>query len=146
METLNSIFFYHLEKAIKSYRQYAQGQLKKNGFTITIDQWLILKALHDHPDINQKELAEMVFKDKASITRMLDILIASKYLKKETDENNKRQYKLIITAKGHQVLQDIMPTVFKNRKKALNHLSEKEIASSEKVLKTIIKNCSISDE
>lgn len=146
METLNSIFFYHLEKAIKSYRQYAQGQLKKNGFTITIDQWLVLKALDDHPDINQNELAEMVFKDKASITRMLDILITSKYLKKETDENNKRQHKLIITPKGYQILKDIMPTVLKNRKKALSHLSEKEIVSSEKVLKTIIKNCTLNNE
>ncbi|MBK7428689.1 MAG: hypothetical protein IPI60_17560 [Saprospiraceae bacterium] len=37
MEKLEKVFFYHLEKAIKSYRQFAQSQLKKTAFTL---QWI----------------------------------------------------------------------------------------------------------
>ncbi|MBC7862366.1 MAG: MarR family transcriptional regulator, partial [Bacteroidia bacterium] len=71
MEKLESVFFYHLEKAIKSYRQFAQNKLNSNALTITIDQWLVLKVLSDNQDITQTELAERVFKDKASVTRII---------------------------------------------------------------------------
>ncbi|WP_312765966.1 hypothetical protein [Epilithonimonas sp.] len=45
MENLDSIIFYNIDKAIRAYRNYAQRQLEGNGFNITIDQWLIIKAI-----------------------------------------------------------------------------------------------------
>ena len=61
MEKLNDVIFYHLDKAIKTYRQFAQHQLTKSGFSLTIDQWLVLKKLHEQPNIKQHEIAETVF-------------------------------------------------------------------------------------
>jgi DNA-binding MarR family transcriptional regulator len=141
MEKLNSIFFYHLEKAIKTYRQFAQAKLKTAGIDITIDQWLVLKAITDHPDISQTELAEMVFKDKASVTRIISLLVRDKYLKRETHSESRRRNQLTPSQKGKEVLKNIMPAVLKNRKAALKDISDKEIAVAEKVLKTIQKNC-----
>jgi MarR family transcriptional regulator, transcriptional regulator for hemolysin len=141
MEKLGSIFFYHLEKAIKTYRQYAQNKLKENGFSITIDQWLVLKVLSDNPSVTQNELAVRVFKDKASVTRIIEILVKERYLHRDFHEN-RRRYKLTITDKGYKVLKDIMPAVLKNRKKALTGLGPSEIAIAEKVLKAIAENCS----
>ena len=75
MENLDLIFFYHLDKAIKTYRQFAQEKLKENGFDITIDQWLVLKAVSENQDINHNDLADAVFKDKASVTRIIELLV-----------------------------------------------------------------------
>ena len=71
MEKLENIVFYSMDRAIRSYRQYAQQQLKKNDFAITIDQWLVIKCLIENPDVTQVELSERVFKDNASVTRIL---------------------------------------------------------------------------
>ncbi len=142
MEKLNSIFFYHLEKAIKTYRQYAQAKLRQNGFDITIDQWLVLKAIDDNPDISQNEISEMVFKDKASITRIIELLVFQQYLTRITPDENRRRKKLSITTKGKKILKDIVPAVRKNRKAALHNLTEEEIRVAEQVLKGIILNCS----
>ena len=141
MEQLDSIFFYHLDKAIRTYRVYAQKRLSNKGFEITIDQWLVLKVLNDNPDVNQNELAELVFKDKASIARMIELLVKNGYLTREFHESNRRRYKLTITKKGKQLLKDIIPTVKKNRKNALHDLNEKEIKIAEKVLRKIFINC-----
>jgi MarR family transcriptional regulator, transcriptional regulator for hemolysin len=141
VEQLNSIFFYHLDRAIRTYRQYAQKQLAENGFHITIDQWLVLKVLSDNPLATQNELAEKVFKDKASVTRILEILVKSDFLTREFNEENRRRFKLTITKKGKQVLKDVMPTVRRNRKQALKDISEKEMLIAEKVLKKISMNC-----
>ena len=75
MEKLDSVLFYYIEKAIKSYRQFAQRELKNAGLSITVDQWLTLNCLHENPDMSQKELAETIFKDNASITRIIELLV-----------------------------------------------------------------------
>jgi len=146
MEKLTSLFFYRLEKAIKTYRQHAQSNLKKNGFNITVDQWLVMKALVDNHGIIQSELAGLVFKDKASVTRILDLLVKNKYLKREAHENSRRRYKLTPTEKGKKIMRDIRPVVLKNRASALKNLSEHEIEASMKTLKTIIENCNNKSE
>ena len=64
MEKLDSVLFYYIEKAIKSYRQFAQRELKNAGLIITVDQWLTLNYLNENPQITQKELAEAIFKNK----------------------------------------------------------------------------------
>ena len=61
MENLSSVIFYNIEEAIKTYRMYAQKQLKTNQFNITIDQWLVLKCLKENPKSTQIELAVKVF-------------------------------------------------------------------------------------
>lgn len=142
MEQLDSIFFYHLDKAIRTYRQYAQSRLKEMGFDITVDQWLVLKVLKDFPDSTQNEIAEKVFKDKASVTRIMDLLVRDGFLERDFHESNRRRFKLTITPKGLHLLKAIVPTVKKNRKQALKDLSEKEIHTAEKVLRKIALNCS----
>ena len=80
MEKLEEIIFYTMEKAIKSYRQLAQRNINQSGLDITIDQWLVMKALQSNTSVKQNELATAVFKDAASVTRIIDMLISKKYL------------------------------------------------------------------
>ncbi len=141
MEQLDIIFFYHLDKAIKTYRQFAQDQLKQNGFDITIDQWLVLKAVVEDPEINHNDLAEAVFKDKASVTRIIELLVNRNYLKSDTHPDSGRRRKLTVTKKAHALLSAIRPIVLKNRKVALNGIPVSQIENAEKVLKEIASNC-----
>ncbi len=141
MENLSSIFFYNLDKAIKTYRQYAQSVLKDSGFNITIDQWMVLKAIDDYDDISQNELAELSFKDKASVARIIELLVKNNFLKSEVHPESKRRSRLTITKKGKELLKDIRPIVLKNRKQALKGISDKDMLVTEKVLKTIAGNC-----
>lgn len=141
MEKLSSVFFYQLEKAIKSYRQYAQSRLIAAGFSITIDQWLILKTITDQPDLTQKELAQAVFKDQASVTRILDLLVREKYLERLPNEANRRTNRLKVTRKGQSSILQVQKVVLKNRELALTGIAEKDLRAAEKVLNSIAQNC-----
>src|SRR6218665_55699 len=99
MEKLNATFFYHLETAIKSYRQHAQAQLNENRLDITVDQWLVLKTISDYPEITQKELAENVFKDQASITRIVDLLVKRGYISRKPNSDNRRSNRIMLAGK-----------------------------------------------
>lgn len=141
VEVLDDVIFYNIEKAIKAYRQYAQAQIKKKGLDITIDQWLVLKVLSDNPDIQQKDLATKVFKDNASITRIIELLVKNKYLTRKTNKVDGRRVILQITAEGNKTMDKISEVVLRNREHALKGITKPDIELSAKVLKAIANNC-----
>lgn len=141
MEKLDSVLFYYIEKAIKSYRQFAQRELKNAGLTITVDQWLTLNYLNENPDVTQKELAEAVFKDTASITRIIELLVKAKYLKRNIHKEDRRKSNLVITEQGQDIIKAASAVVNNYRKQALKGIGIAKEDHVKMVMKTIISNC-----
>ncbi len=141
MEKLDSVLFYYIEKAIKSYRQFAQRELKNAGLSITVDQWLTLNYLNENPQITQKDLAEAIFKDTASITRIIDLLVTAKYIKRNINKEDKRKSNLSITNLGLEIIDKASPIVNNYRNQALKGIGIAKEDHVKMVMKTIIKNC-----
>lgn len=141
MEKLDSVLFYYIEKAIKTYRQYAQKELKNAGLSITVDQWLTLNCLNENPQITQKELAEAVFKDTASITRIIELLVKAKYIKRTINKEDRRKSNLLITELGLETISAASVVVEKYRNQALKGIGIAKEDHVKMVMKTIIKNC-----
>jgi DNA-binding MarR family transcriptional regulator len=143
LEKIKDTIFYALERSIKSYRQFAQRNLNNYVDDITIDQWLVLKTLHESPDINQKELAQSVFKDYASITRIIDLLVQRNYLSRETHPKDRRRYLLRLTPYAENKLETLFQIVKQNRTTALEGVSKKEIDQLHEILEKITINCQL---
>ena len=142
MEKLKDIIFYNMDKAIKSYRMYAQKGLKENGFKITIDQWLIIKSILENPTITQQDIAKKVFKDNASVTRIIELLVKSGYLNREINPDDRRKSNLVVTEEGKSIIQKVQDLVLENRKNALDSIATEELETMNLALKKIIRNCS----
>lgn len=141
MEKLNDILFYNMDKAIRTYRNYAQKRLRDHGYKITIDQWLIIKAILENPGIMQQELAEIVFKDNASVTRIIELLVKSGYLQREINPNDRRKTILKVTAEGKLIIGKVQVLVLENRQTALVDIENSKLQTTNEVLNTITKNC-----
>ena len=142
MEKLKDITFYNMDKAIRTYRNYAQKRLRDNGFKITIDQWLVIKAILENPDITQQEIGEKVFKDNASVTRIIVLLVKSGFLNRDLNPNDRRKTVLSVTASGKQVIDQVQTLVVQNRQKALEGVAQDELEILNKALRIITTNCS----
>lgn len=140
-ENLEDILFYSLERSIKSYRQFAQQQLVKSGFNITIDQWLLLKALHEHPEQTQHQIAQTIFKDYASVTRIIELLVEKQYLTRTMHATDRRRFQLKLTKSAIQIMGDMQLIIDNNRKTALKSISEKQALQFQEVLDLIYNNC-----
>lgn len=140
MEKLNSIIFYNIDKAIRAYRNYAQRQLKLHGFTITIDQWLIIKAILENPEITQNEIGNLVFKDNASVTRIIDLLVKSEYVIRTVHANDRRKTNLEVTESGLKIIKEVQKIVEQNRKIALKGISKEELQIMNNALLKISEN------
>lgn len=141
MEKLKDITFYTIDKAIRSYRVYAQKRLKEFGFKITIDQWLVIKSIMENPDITQQEIGEMVFKDNASVTRIIELLVQSGYLERSVNMEDRRKSNLKVTLSGKQIIKKVHGLVLENRKTALDGITLNELDILNKTLNQIIRNC-----
>ena len=140
-ERLEQVLFYTLEKAIKSYRQFAQRRLNELNHDITIDQWLTLKTIHDNPGISQKEIAVGVFKDQASITRIIDALVQKGFLQRKSSLQDRRRFDLELSSLGENVLDELFPVIQKNRNIALGGFNNEDVRTLKDQLERIIQNC-----
>lgn len=138
---LDRVIFYTLEKTIKQYRQFAQQNINRAEIDITIDQWLVLNVIQESPALGQHEIADRVFKDQASIARIINLLIKKELVTQTTSQQDRRRVDRVITTKGEQLLQAVTPIVAQNRRTALQGLSAETIEELRQTLLLIDKNC-----
>lgn len=124
-QKLEDVLFYLIEKTNKVIRRYSQIRFSEAGIDITVDQWLVLKKISDSKRITQIELATALFKDRASITRILDLLLEKRLVRKE-EAADKRAYELELTASGQKFMEQALTIVKNVRKKGMEKLNEKE--------------------
>lgn len=140
-KTPTGTVLYTIEQSIKEYRKVCQKNIQKIVSDITVDQCLVLIILNDNAKISQIEIAKLIFKDNASVTRIIELMVKKDYLTRETDELDKRKTKLKITKKGSDTIVLLTPVFKLNRKTALNGLSTDEIQLLDQILHKIILNC-----
>jgi DNA-binding MarR family transcriptional regulator len=134
---------YLIEQAIKEYRKVSQRNITKIVSDITVDQCLVLIILNKHEKISQNELANLIFKDNASITRMIELMVKKEYLNRTIHKEDRRKFNLELTEKGKKTIELLDPVILINRETALNGLSLEEINLLDKTLNKIIANCKI---
>lgn len=139
-ETPTNTVLYSIEETIKAYRRLSQQNISSIVPEITVDQALILIII-DREDKTQSEIADLVFKDYASMTRIIKLMLNKNYLTKTIDNADKRKAELKITQSGKEIIEKLNPVIKKNRAIALNTLSEQEIEQLFKILNKITQNC-----
>ena len=138
---LSSLIFYSLDKAIRSYRRMAQANIDRAGLDITIDQGLVLRVILEHDDLTQQEIAERVFKDQASVARILATLTRRGLLSAVPLPHDGRRTQLRVTARGQRLLDDTYPLALNNRAIALAGISSEEQKVVQEILERIARNC-----
>ncbi|HEX6891638.1 MAG TPA: MarR family transcriptional regulator [Chryseolinea sp.] len=138
-QKLEDVLFYLIEKTNKVIRRYSQIRFIQAGLDITVDQWLVLKKIGDSDRITQIDLANSLYKDRASITRILDLLLAKKLVNK-VEGHDKRSYELNLTAAGRKFTDQALTIVKDVRRKGLQSLDAKEQDTLRASLQKIIKN------
>ncbi len=135
---LKDIYFFWMDRAMKAQRKATARMFKELGIKLTPDQWIILKSLKEQAHQTQRQLAEAVSKDPASITRTLDLLQNEQLI--ERKQVDRRTFTVLLTNKGEALVERVIPEAVNYRKKGIEGISEHEMESFEKVLKTIYKN------
>lgn len=126
---------------ISKINWYLNNYIKKlfidNNIEITVDQWILVIIINRNPGINQTQLAKSAQKDKAAVTRMLDLLGKNGFIKRENDENDRRTFRIFLTEKGKDVFNQTLPLSQIAEEEMFQDLTEQEIESMMKSLTKI---------
>ena len=133
--------FHSIETVIKTYRKFAQQNIHAQIDNITIDQGIALIYLDKFPHLHQNKLAELLFKDNASFTRMINIMVKNGFVKRSIHEEDRRRYKLEVSPQGKDVIKKLTPIIAHNRKTSLVGISPQELNQLEHILHKIKANC-----
>ena len=134
------MYSFLLDRTARRVKQYAQRRFKELGFNITVDQWLVLRHLSDQKDLNQRQLADLIFKDTPTLTRIIDLLCSKGLTRRTTDPDDRRSFHVQLTAQGRKKVEQIKPMVRPVRLKAWEGLSERDFNQFKRILNAIYVN------
>jgi DNA-binding MarR family transcriptional regulator len=117
-----------------------QKNFKQKHVEITIEQWSVLYHLWNNDGVSQQELCEQSFKDKPSITRLVDNLEKLKLVKRVPCKEDKRRNLIYLTNKGHDLQDETMELANQTLNEALVGVSKKEIDVCKSVLQRVHEN------
>ena len=126
-EALQNVFFFLIERMMKSVKEYTLAQFREHQFPVTKDQWVILKRISEIDGSTQKEIAESTFKDPAALTRILDLLEKKGLVRRHNSELDRRTFSISMTVEGRRLVNKMIPVVQEIRAKALKSVSQKEL-------------------
>jgi DNA-binding MarR family transcriptional regulator len=102
----------------------------------------VLKTIQESPEASQQVVAAAVFKDFASVTRIIQLLEAKKYVRRRAHETDGRRSSLRLTPVGAALVRDLEPIIRANRGHALRGLKPKDGNRTREMLAAITANCS----
>jgi len=137
------MYSFLLDRTARRVKQYAQATFATKGFDITVDQWMVLKNLHEYADLTQKELAERCGKDQPTLTRIVDLLTKKQLAERKIHPTDRRSFIVHLTAQGEAKVRELSPQVTTIRNKAWEQLNERDFEELERILNTIYQNLAL---
>ena len=96
------------------------------GRDVTAPQFAALRALHEHPDIDQTTLSKIISFDRATIGGLVDRLESKALVRRMIDKHDRRSRTLRLTAQGRAVLALLRPELERVSERMLAPLSPGE--------------------
>ncbi|MBT8235289.1 MAG: MarR family transcriptional regulator [Bacteroidia bacterium] len=126
-----------LGKTAKIMGYHLQEEFTRAGLDITKEQMIILKKLYERDGLNQNELAELTFRDKSSLTRLVSTLERKGYVRRMRCPEDKRVNFILLTEDGSAMWQRAKPIAQQLIQRMRTDLSEKEVGQFIELLKKI---------
>jgi MarR family transcriptional regulator, transcriptional regulator for hemolysin len=118
-----------------------QANIIAAGIAITLDQWQVLKTLEANPDVTYQQIANTVFKDLASITRIIDRLVRKGAVRRTSHPEDRRRSALTLTRMGCRSIRAVEPIIRASRRQALRGITPVAISRANALLGRIVLNC-----
>jgi|SRR5690606_539812 len=138
--TISDIFNLVIGRTTNTINRSLQRGFKSINLTITHEQWTLLSALWDKDGQTQQMLSERTFRDKTSVTRLINKLEDQNLVVRIPDKNDQRNKLIYLTNKGKSLKEKTEPILTQTYEKAIHGISEADILTCKKVLNQVFEN------
>jgi len=117
-----------------------QKNFRQAGLEITIEQWSVLYHLWKEDCLSQQELCNRTFRDKPSITRLIDNLEKQKLVNRISSIADKRINLICLTEPAKAMQQLTIDLANQTMDEALINISKNEIELVKKIFQQVYDN------
>ena len=117
-----------------------QKNFRQAGLEITIEQWSVLYHLWKQDELSQQELGTRTFRDKASITRLIDNLEKQGLVTRVASNTDRRINKVCLMDAAKPLQQITYDIANQTMNEALQNISKEEIEVVKNVLQRVYDN------
>ena len=129
-------------KASTAIARRLQKNFKQAGIEITIEQWSVLYHLWKEDGQSQQQLCDATFRDKPSITRLVDNLEKLGLVKRTANKNDRRINKICITPEAEKLQVQTMEVANQTLNEALQGVTNGQVEIAKEVLQMVYENLS----
>ena len=129
-----------LEQANRNSKLTFIRVFKKLEVDITPEQWIILDALYSENELTQTQLGDIAYKNKPTISRIIDNTCHKNYTKRKTCAGDRRKFRIHLTAKGKKLVEKCTPEINKLRNYSWNGLSSADYMEFKRITERIFEN------
>jgi DNA-binding MarR family transcriptional regulator len=127
-------------KASTAIARRLQKNFKQNNVDITIEQWSVLYHLWKEDGLSQQALCDATFRDKPSITRLVDNLEKLKLVKRVASKDDRRINMIYLTGEALQLQERTMEIANQTLNEALSGVTNGQIEIAKEVLQQVYEN------
>ena len=138
MKSPDNSFAYTLHDVTCLFRKHFDRRAIR--FDLTRAQWRALKSIRRREGLSQTELAEFLEMEPIAVGRVIDRLVAAAFVERRADPNDRRRWCLHLTAKAHEVTDDMEVLAAELRQEALGGVTQTDFEAFERVLAKIRSN------
>lgn len=127
-------------KASTAIARRLQKKFNNAGLNITIEQWSVLYHLWKQEGISQQELCNATFRDKPSITRLVDNLEKVNLVKRVASESDRRINLIYLTRQAQKLQEETMALADETLNEALETVPTDKVDICKEVLQVVYDN------
>lgn len=127
-------------KASTAIARRLQKKFNSASLNLTIEQWSVLYQLWKQDGLSQQELCNATFRDKPSITRLVDNLERSNLVKRVPSEHDRRINLVFLTKQAQKLEEQTMAMAEETLNEALQTVPAEKIDVCKAVLQIVYDN------
>ncbi len=127
-------------KASTAIARRLQKNFKMAGIDVTIEQWSVLYHLWKLDGQSQQQLCDATYRDKPSITRLVDNLEKLGLVKRVASKDDRRINKIYLTKQAAELQEQTMDVANQTLNEALAGVTNGQIEIAKEVLQMVYDN------
>ena len=139
-QVIDSSIAYLVGRTSRSIIKRLGKKFSDSNFDVSYEQWSILVHLYRKDGQTQQALARLAIKDKAAITRLVNVLEKKNIVLRIPDRNDKRSKLVYLTNKAKDFKPDLIAVVKELLNEAEQGISQDEIVRCKNTLNKIFLN------
>lgn len=117
-----------------------QKYFREKELEITVEQWSILMHLWKYDGVSQQELSQKTYRDKPSITRLVDNLEKLGLVERRSSDTDRRINRIYLTEAGKNLRDPSMELANLTLNEGLEGISKEDIEITKRVLEKVYEN------